>query len=191
MKHAFLFGIFAAMLFSCSNSGKEETVSKVGVNNQRLAKNYYADCKKLFNEARRMDSVLFTQTEIDTNSANEAILAFTDYAYYCQGDSLSPMFLIKTAQVARAINNLPQAKRVLDECIATYPNFKNLPAAIFLLAQLYDEDNYMNNETEARRLYQKIIDEYPHSDWAMSAKGAIEYLGKSDEEISKIILGKR
>lgn len=190
--HKFILLLVAfVLLSSCGHEPAEEKAANQGKNTQRLASHYYGDCKKLFTEARRMDSVLFTQTEIDTNSANQAILAFTDFAYYCQGDSLSPMFLIKTAQVARAINNIPQAKRVLDECISSYPSYKNLPAAIFLLAQLYDDETYLSDENEARRLYQKIIDEYPHSDWAMSAKGAMEYLGKSDEEIAKIILGKR
>jgi outer membrane protein assembly factor BamD (BamD/ComL family) len=134
---------------------------------------------------------LFSQTELDTISAQKAIIAFTDYANYCQTDSLSPIFLIKTAQVARAINNIPQAKVVLDKCIADYPNFKSRPAALFLLAQLYDDNNYMNDENEAKRLYQKIIDEYPHSDWTMSAKGAIEFIGKSDIEITNMLLKRK
>lgn len=138
-----------------------------------------------------MDSVLMTQTEVDKAKANEAIKAFTDFAYYCENDTLSPMFLIKTAQVARVINNIPQAKVVLDKCIETYPSFKNRPAAMFLLAQLYDERTYLNNEYEAERIYKQIIDEYPKSDWALSAKGAIQFIGKTDEEILKELKKKR
>jgi TolA-binding protein len=96
---------------------------------------------------------------------------------------LSPVYLVKTAQIAQAINNIPQAKVVLDKCIADYPNFKNRPAALFLLAQLYDEPTYLNNEQEAKLLYQKIIDEHPKSDWAQSAKGAIKFIGMSDNQI--------
>lgn len=157
----------------------------------RLLKNYFGDCKKLRQAAKSMDSVLLNELDLDKTLANKAIKAFTDYAYYCQGDSLSPIFLIKTAQVAKAINNIPQAKIVLDRCIENYPQFYDRAAAIFLLAQLYDENTYMNNEMEAKRLYQQIIDEYPKSDWAVSAKGAIRFVGKSDEQIAREFLKKK
>lgn len=186
--------VTAAMLFSCSThppSEKQAVSTPKADTLGRLAKNYFTDCKKLFKEARYMDSVLMTQTEVDKAKANEAIKAFTDFAYYCENDTLSPMFLIKTAQVARVINNIPQAKVVLDKCIETYPSFKNRPAAMFLLAQLYDERTYLNNEYEAERIYKQIIDEYPKSDWALSAKGAIQFIGKTDEEILKELKKKR
>jgi TolA-binding protein len=159
-----------------ATSNKKDSVS-------RLSKNFYADCKALLTNARRMDSVLLNETEADAAKGNEAIAAFTDFAYYCKSDSMSPVYLIKTAQVARAVKNIPQAKTALDHCIAEYPSFSNRPAALFLLAQLYEEDNYMNDPQEARRLYQQIIDDYPKSEWAASARGALRFVGKSDQEI--------
>jgi len=32
-------------------------------------------------------------------------------------------------------------------------------------------------------MYEQILSEYPRSDWAYSAKGALAFIGKSDEEI--------
>ncbi len=194
MRFAITITAFQFLLFSCSAptsnvvDSKEKSISD---SSKRLIKNYFTDCKKLFTEANRMDSVLLKQMDLDKILANEAIKAFIDYAYYCQNDSLSPVFLIKTAQIAKAIDNIPQAKIVLDKCIADYPNFNNRAAALFLLAQLYDENTHMNNENEAKRLYQKIIDEYPKSDWALSAKGAIHFIGKSDDEIAKELLKRK
>lgn len=174
--------------FSCSDKPAKDAPSAktdVADPNQRLAKNFLTDCKKLSAAARYSDSILLGQTDIDKVSANNAIKAFTDFAFYCKSDSMAPVYLIKTAQVARAINNIPQAKTVLDECIESHRSFKNRPAALFLLAQLYDDDTYLNDEAEAKRLYEQIINEYPKSDWAISAKGAINFLGKSDEQILK------
>ena len=190
MKLKFLQGlllIISVLVYSCSNEQKNEKkdISKNPDSTQRLDKNYLTDCKKIFLEARRMDSILLQQTEVNEKSAQQAIVAFTDFAFYCKSDSLAPVFLIKTAQVAKAINNIPQAKLVLEKCIEDYLSFKNRSAAIFLLAQLYDEKNYLNNEEEAKKLYQKIIDEYPKSDWAVSARGALAFIGKTDEEIVK------
>jgi outer membrane protein assembly factor BamD (BamD/ComL family) len=124
--------------------------------------------------------------------ANKAIKAFTDYAYYCSNDTVTPIFLIKTAQVSVSINNIPQAKLALDKCINEHPKFKNMPAALFLLAQLYDDENsYLNNEEEAKRLYQKIIDEYPKSDMVPSAQGALALIGKTDKQLMEELKKKK
>lgn len=187
--------IILAAFFSCSSPVVRKEEPSKFLNDSSLSKKstktYLNDCKILYSEAIRMDSILLSQVEMDKNSADKAIKAFTDFAYYCQSDSMSPVFLIKTAQVAKAVNNIPQAKLVLDKCIEGYPSFKNMAAALFLLAQLYDEPTYLNNEIEAKRLYQKIIDEYPKSDWVLSAKGAIGFIGKSDQQIMEELKKKK
>lgn len=175
------------LLFACkteSSQHKETTTSASDSNKVEVTqKKPEADCPDLFKAARQADSILLLQNELDQAMANRAIKAFTNFAYYCPTNSLSPVYLIKTAQVARAINNIPQAKIALEYCMDGFANFKDRPAAIFLLAQLYDEPNYLNDEAEARKLYNKIVEEYPESSWALSAKGAIGFLGKSDAEI--------
>jgi predicted Zn-dependent protease len=195
MRTFFLILFTCLLLVSCSNQVSEKKVAEKEIttndSTRRLSKNFLADCLKLSVEAQHMDSILLNQTEMDSNAANKAIRAFTDFAFYCSSDTLSPVYLIKTAQVALAINNIPQAKVVLDKCIADYPNFKNRPAALFLLAQLYDERTYLNNEQEAKALYQKIIDEHPKSDWAQSAKGAIKFIGMSDNQIMEQLKKKK
>lgn len=178
------------MVASCTNPEKKEEVVKPSHEatvdtTKRSPKNYLTDCRKLLANARRMDSTLLEQNAIDNKVANEALVAFTDFAYYCSTDSMRPIYLIKTAQVARAINNIPQAKLALDKCVEDHLNFRDRPIALFMLAQLYDEPSYLNNEHEARKIYQKIIDEYPKSDLARQAKDAMKLLGKSDAEILK------
>ena len=181
--------ICALFFGSCSNNSTnvatEQEKENASAAEPRLAKNFLTDCKKMLSEAKKMDSILLNEIEVNKTSANNAIKAFSDFAFYCQSDTMCPIYLIKTAQVARVINNIPQAKVALDQCINTYPNFRNRPAAMFLLAQLYDENTYLNNEAEAKKIYEEIINEYPKSDWALSAKGAINFIGKSDEEILK------
>jgi hypothetical protein len=177
----------ALFLFSCGGDKEKETkVNKDSLSDADLMKdpkNYFKDCKALFAKATKLDSILYTQTELNKNTASDAIKAFSDYAYYCSNDSLSPIFLIKTAQVAVAINNITQAKLTLEKCIEMYPKFEGLPAAMFLLGQLYDEKEYLNNEAEAKRIYEEIIAKFPNSPEAESAKGAIKFLGMTDKQI--------
>lgn len=176
-----LIALLTLLLGACTPSPEPSAEQPVPVKN--AANHYMADCGRLKREALRMDSVLLSQLEMDEAAAKKAIEAFTQFARFCENDSLVPVYLVKTAQVARAVQNIPQAKKALDQCLAGYPNFRDRAAALFLLAQLYDEPNYLNDEEKARELYQKIVDEHPKSPWASSAKGAILFLGKSDEQI--------
>lgn len=191
MKKGFLFIASCCLLTACNNpkvetSGSEKAPVADTVKELSAAGSYSTNnCVALFKQAKQMDSVVMKQTELDVALANKAIKVFTDYAFYCESDSLSPIFLIKTAQIATAINNPNQAKTVLDRCISNYPKFKNKPAAIFLLAQLYDETSQLNNEAEAKKLYDQLVYEYPKTEWAANAKAALSLLGKTDEEIIK------
>jgi tetratricopeptide (TPR) repeat protein len=197
-----IFNVIGLCLTSCGSSNQEQTKQQqVGdtittltkIDNQQPTTNinYLAECKNYYNQAKKFDSLLLKEIDLNPKLANDAIKAFTDYAFYCHNDSLSPIFLIKTAQVAKAVNNYPQAKIVLDKCIADYPNFKNRAAALFLLAQIYDEPGILNSESEAQKLYEKIIAEHPKSDWAKSAKGALTFIGKSDAQIMQELKNKK
>ncbi|MBA3664428.1 MAG: tetratricopeptide repeat protein [Bacteroidetes bacterium] len=195
MKNAalgFCLFLIAVVFVSCSGreEKKEKTVAGDSLKSDYLksvsrdSKSYLNDCKKLFSEARHMDSIVMQETEMKTELANKAIKAFTDYSYYCTNDSVAPVFLIKAAQISQSINNVPQAKFILDKCIEDHPDFKNIPAALFILAQLYDDENsYLNSEVEAQKLYKRIIDEYPKSDLVPSAKGALMQIGKTDKQM--------
>ena len=193
MKSSFLLSpliAFFIFIASCSNNEqekkvvlKQDSLPHAVDSLVRSKKLYLSDCKKLYAEAKRMDSILLKELEVKNEVANKAIKAFTDFAFYCAADSLCPIYLIKSAQVAQSINNIPQAKVVLDKCIDQYPKSTHYPAALFLLAQLFDEPTYLNNEVEAKRIYEKIINEFPKSDWAKSSKGALNFIGKSDAQI--------
>ena len=176
---------------SCSEEKKEDKVPAADMSApttvRRDPDNYFSDCRDLKVAALKMDSTLLVQTEVSDTVAMRGVRAFTDFAYYCHHDSMAPVYLVKTAQVARAINNLPQAENALKYCVAEFPDFRDRPAALFLLAQLYDEKSFMQNRDEAQRIYKQIIDEYPKSDWAVSAQGALAMLGKTDDEIIRML----
>lgn len=187
---AFLFCIIILLSTSCKTEEKPEDVNlndAPSASVKKLPENYSSDCNEMYNEAKRLDSILLVSMDVKDDLAAEAITAFTGFGYYCSTYSLAPVYLIKSAQVARAVNNIPQAKKSLEFCISEFPEFRDRPAAMFLLAQLYDERTYLNNRDEAQRLYREIIEEYPGSDWAQSARGAMSMVGKSDEEIIRML----
>jgi outer membrane protein assembly factor BamD (BamD/ComL family) len=145
-------------------------------------------CRIKKSEARRLDSTLFTQMELDTTLGKQAVYAFLDFASQCASDSTSSVFFIKTAQVSRALKMDSVTERSLNAFIDRYPKSANKPLALFLKAQLYDEDGPYHSETKAASVYNEIIQQFPHSEWALSAKGALEFIGKTDLEISNELL---
>ena len=57
-----------------------------------------------------------------------------------------------------------------------------------MLAQVYDDASMLNNETEAKKIYEQIIKEYPNTAWERDAKVCIKNLGKTDEQLVKEFL---
>ena len=92
--------------------------------------------------------------------------------------------------MAQATGKYTQAQAFFKKCIDEFPDFKNRGAAIFLLAQLYDDASKLNNEEEAAQWYRQVIREYPKSPYAEDAKAAIKNFGKTDEQLIQEFLKK-
>lgn len=148
------------------------------------------ECTSRFKEAKRLDDVLQKANVVNNDIAEQAIKAFYNFSYNCKADTLAPVFLIKAGQVSQTLRKFTQAQAFFTKCIDDFPKFKSRGAAMFLLAQLYDDPTILNNESEARTIYHQIIREYPNSSYANDAKACIQNLGKSDEELVKEFLKK-
>ncbi len=141
------------------------------------------DCKMLLLDATRMDSILLKANKVDPNLAEQAINAFNNFASTCKDDSLAPIFLLKAGQIAQSVGKFQQSQILLKKCTDEFPMFRNRGAALFLLAQVYDDASMLNNETEAKKIYDQIIKEYPNTAWERDAKACIKNLGKTDEQL--------
>lgn len=178
------------LFYNCSGNKEEVKQENLSANENLQNPSLTNDCRNLYLDAVKNDSIILSATQIDVTVANKAIKAFADFAQYCGSDSLAPVFLLKAGQIAQSINNMPQAKVNYEKVIQDFPNFKNRGAAMFLLAQLYDEPQYLNNEDRALELYNQIISLYGGTEWAANAAAARDLLGKSDDQIVKEFLKK-
>jgi TolA-binding protein len=184
-----LFAAFVVFLMFVNCTGnKTEDQAKVELKKDSTPPTnsvYTNECRTLYLDALKNDSIILAATEVDPKVGNKAIKAFADFAFYCPNDTLAPVFLLKAGQIASSINNIPQAQICFEKCYKDFPDFRNRGAAMFLLAQLYDEANLLNDEEKARELYSKIIGEFPRTEWAAQADAARSLLGKTDEQIIK------
>lgn len=183
--------IVFCLFYNCTGS-KTETTETVTETKSTVAPQqaYTSECYTLYQEALKNDSIILAATDVKTDVANKAIKAFADFSFYCKTDSMAPVYLLKAGQIATVIKNMPQAQISFEKVIKDFPDFKNRGAAMFLLAQLYDEPQYLNNEDKARELYDRIISLYPRTDWSRNAEAARALLGKSDEQIMQEFLKK-
>jgi outer membrane protein assembly factor BamD (BamD/ComL family) len=175
------------MFVNCTGTKNEENSASEAKKDSTSQSNsvYTNDCRTLYLDAIKNDSIILLATEVNPEVGNKAVKAFADFAFYCPNDTLAPVFLLKAGQIAASINNLPQAQVCFEKCYTDFPNFKNRGAAMFLLAQLYDEASQLNDEEKARELYGKIINSFPNSEWSASADAARALIGKTDEQIIK------
>ncbi len=194
LKQVFIFLFVAIIVFflfyNCSGKKEETPQQSPATQIQSGGSEITTNCRDLYLEALKHDSIILNATEVNTKVANAAIKAFADFSFHCKSDSLAPIYLLKAGQIATTINNMPQAQISYEKIINDFPNFKNRGAAMFLLAQLYDEQRYLNNEDKALELYNKIISLYQGTEWAVNAAAARNLLGKTDEEIVKEFLKK-
>jgi outer membrane protein assembly factor BamD (BamD/ComL family) len=166
-------------LISCENGSSEQKQEKVKKDTILVTDK----CTNLLNEAKRLDNILLKATIVNNNIAEQATKAFYEFSSNCKEDTLAPVFLIKAGQVSQSINKYTQAQSFFTKCIDEFPEFKSRGAAMFLLAQLYDDASILNNESEARTIYHQLIREYPDSPYANDARACIKNLGKTDEEL--------
>lgn len=176
------------ILASCGGKGEEK--KEEAIKKDTLVVAASDSCSRLLAKAKASDAVLMRAVVMDKEVAMKAIGDFSSYASYCENDSLSPVFYLKAGQVAQAIGSFSQAQAMLNNCLNKYPQFRNKGAVLFLLAQLYDDPNMLNDEPKAKEYYEQIIKEFPKTSYANDAMASIKNLGKTDEELVQEFLKK-
>lgn len=178
--------------FSCNNNQSEQTDHSVknGVDSVKHEVVVKDSCAMYLQKAQTADKKLLTATTFNKVDAENALVAFDTYANFCFKDSLAPVYLLKGGQVAQSIGRYSTAQDLLRRCIANYPKFESRAAALFLLAQLYDNATMLNDETKARVIYQQLLEEYPKTTFAEDAKTCLKNLGKTDEQLIEEFLKK-
>lgn len=159
------------MAISCGtdqNEGQEKSLNKPP------REEYVLQLKKLEGEMHKA-------VEIDNNTANLAIKAYTDFVTYFPEDTLAPEYLFRAGEVATAAKKYRRALEYYQTITLTYPNYKHITESLYLQAFLLD--NFLNDDAAAKTAYEEVISRYPSANYAKDAKAAIENLGKTDEQI--------
>ncbi|MCD6367195.1 MAG: tetratricopeptide repeat protein [Bacteroidales bacterium] len=173
-KIVFLLAVAPLFYWGCTNSGGEDAMTgrdSAIVSVQNLEKRLYADS---------------SQT-IKPGVAMETMIAYARFAHDFPTDSLSPEYLFKAAEIARALHNGQEAVLYYDKICTDYPNYEKTPTSLFLKAFTYE--NILKDTVNAKVGYQEFIEKYPNNQFADDAQYSLKYLGKSPEELIKMFEG--
>jgi len=126
----------------------------------------------------------------DLNGLNRS--ASTKYIDACQAHALaypnsasSPNYLYKAAEVAKSIRSNQKALTLYDWILEEYPNYEKAPTTLFIKGFIIE--NELKNVELAKSVYEEFLSKHPNHDLADDVKFLLDNLGKSDEEIAKII----
>ncbi len=137
---------------------------------------------------KEMGEAIFNDPDqygINKKSSQAYVDACEAYALANPGDNQSANYLYKAGEIARSLRTFPKALQIYDWIIEDYPNFEKAPTTLFLKGFIIE--NELNNEELARTTYEAFLNKYPSHDLADDVKFLVENLGKSNEEILKII----
>ncbi len=101
----------------------------------------------------------------------------------------APVYLFKAAEVAKSVRSFTKSMNLYDWILQKYPNYEKAPTSLFLKGFLIE--NELGQISEARKIYEQFLKQYPKHDLADDVEFLIENLGKSDEEILQMIEEKR
>ncbi len=142
--------------------------------------------KKMQEQIKEKQALLFNSNGIlNPDKGNEMITLYTDYFKKFPKDTLSAQYLFEAAGLKVTLKDYYGAISIYDTILQRYPENHVAPQALFMKAFTYD--NYLQRINEARQYYQQFIERYPAHSLANDAQKSIEFLGKSDEEIMKIL----
>lgn len=111
------------------------------------------------------------------------------YALGNPDSETAPVNLYKAAEIARSLRTFPKTLSLYDWISEKYPNFDKAPTTLFLKGFIIE--NELKNAELAKSIYTEFLEKYPDNDLADDVKFLVENIGKSNEEILKIIEDKK
>lgn len=122
-------------------------------------------------------------TGVHREVAEKLLLAYEDFLKHHSFESISKEYQFRAGELAKAINKPHLAIKHLNGLLERDPDHERAPLALFYKATIVGD--MLNEDENAKMLYQEFIDKYPNHPLAESAKESIKLQGKSLDEIVK------
>jgi TolA-binding protein len=141
-----------------------------------------------------IDTVMYKMAEqifvnpdpIGINKANAQKYVDACEAYaLAYDDDKAATYLYKASEMSRSIKTFPKTLSIYDWILQDYPDSEKAASSLFLKGFILEND--VRDLDLAKGCYQQFLDKYPDHQLADDVKFLLDNIGKSDEEIYKII----
>lgn len=139
-------------------------------------------------DLKKVESTLSDESgKLNEEAVPTAVEKFCKFVDQNPDNPSAPDWLFKAMQFEIKVGASDKAIELCDKLLNDYPDYRNNPAALVMLAnEVYDSQ--LHDLDKARATYEKVISDYPDSNWVESAEKLIEYLGLTPEEIMTRIM---
>lgn len=158
--------ISGLVIFGCNSSKKDKQLTE----QEKMAYNIAS-----------MEEDLFDDIEPDKDKAMNMIDSYLEYVEKFPEDTLSPEYLFKASEIAMNFEQPHNSVRYLQQIENNYPEYEKYPTCIFMIGHVYDY--YIGDLAKAKKYYTKYIDNYPDHTFVKDAKGALTFMGMTDDQL--------
>lgn len=139
----------------------------------------------MLNLGKKIFDPITTTGKLDTKLAKDYVNNAEAFVLLNPEDKRSPEYLFKAAEIAHSLKSINKTFELYDWILDKYPNYDKAPTVLFLKGFVLSDD--LKNYDEAGKVYDLFLQKYPNSDLVEHVKTLKKYLGKSDEEMLKMI----
>ena len=116
----------------------------------------------------------------DPATADQAVAHFTAFLERFSQSPKAPEALRKLAALAQQQGKMQEAIGYYERVLAEYPDSGHGDEAQFMIAFIYEE--YIRDLEKARWAYRRVIENYPDSELAASARHLLPNVGRTPQE---------
>lgn len=131
------------------------------------------------------DSIFETAIAADPDVADQLTDLYVAFADKYPGDTLSPQYLLKAADMQSNVLHTERAVELFDRIIADYPDFSEVPMCYFLKGNALELNSQID---EAKAAYEEFLAKYPDHYMAEQTRIMLPRIGMSPEEMLADIL---
>jgi len=182
IKQIISFTVAVIVLSSCQSEEKKQVEQAVKSNTE--------EHKEMLAYIDSLEDVVYVDTmKINGPATAELLQSYLKFSRKFVGDKeKTPEFLYKAAALLRANKLSIKAVKIYDQVLVDYPNYKRNPEIAFLMAFTYDDE--LEEKEEAKKAYQKVIEDYPGDKWAEQAAERLKTIDMTDEEMIEYFMKK-
>lgn len=174
--------LIALIIASCESEEEKQVEQAVKSNTQ--------EHKEMLAYIDSLEDVVYVDTmTINAPATGELLQSYLKFSRKFVGDKeKTPEYLYKAAALCRANKLSIKAIKLYEQVLTDFPNYKRNPEIAFLIAFTYDDE--IKQKDEAKKAYQKVIEDYPGDKWAEQAAERLKTIDMTDEELIEYFMKK-